>query len=346
MKIFFFIIQISMLLLLACCCSLPVDDSVSWVNNNRYGLEMKLQCNNKTLWKKGIIGCTLNENDNFKNVILTFPKLYEGKIKIFYNGTEAGNTYTIDENEALSLSLADIAGLRSKLFGEKDPLLGKNYQIEIQRKVTIGKQDFVGSIIGRAFFKVLPDNPYIESLNFSVGNENFNGVGWYQKRYNELPIELTISPTGTNGSLLYKQDEGTNDNFEKYSFTQSPFDFQITEGLSTAYTLSAVAKDYAPVERATFLYIEETAQTADVSTPSVTIKKKWFKDRITFEFKDKNSDGEYVVIGVEINGEVFKKTNKGTVTNSKSSYVVKGVTLLGRTFVGTYYPDTDTWGVL
>ena len=315
MRIILFLI----ILLMGCAKMPPRDDTPPWNQNNRYAMEMQSSCNviNKAL---GIIGC------GFRGKIdgsITFPRLWYGNIT-FESGRCLDFTINTTPDQDTIVNLGDITD--------------KTCSYEVLRKVSnINGYAFDNLILGRIFILKIDDNPYERLLRFSVKDNEFEGVGWYQLKYQDLEPKIMIKARGNKGVVKVICGD---DKIIDRPFDESPFELLLPESKSCDYQISVINDDSPYIEYATYVK-ENNGPSLDITKPVTYIQKK----RRRFSFRDKNKNGKYMVYAVQVNDRRCIKGNVCSDVEGLEKYSVRAYTMSGRIFSGEYYPETNTWKV-
>jgi hypothetical protein len=202
-----------------------------------------------------------------------------------------------------------------------------------------------GVLKGRFFIKIIPVGPYYLKLDFSIGKDNFAGVGWHQRKSDSYEASnspvITIKPTSNSGTFRAFCDSTL---ISEVKYTDKPFNIQLNLNKSCDVEFSATSNDYPQrIEMAT--YIEEVSyKTVDITPPVVSFKKK----DIVFTFMDKDKNNKPgVVIGVKIDSnKPCIKTNTCATTHNKDLYTVRALTPSGRFYWGQYRVSTKRWEVI
>jgi hypothetical protein len=316
--------------LIFACGTIPTDPSPAWSLNNRYSVEMQNDCNTVN-HSVGLSGCAFTDAQLGGNIIL--PVLWGGRISgVSYNcknvAFSANNT---DDNV---LQIADLYTAANK----------QSCSFQFTRTVTEKQFTADNTMIGRFFIKIIPANAYYSKLKFSIGNDNFTGVGWYQKKTDVVGFSansptLTFNPTGNSGKLIIACGANI---ISQTTYTSKPFNVTLDTNESCDLEISAINADSPKIDLGTFIQ-EVNLKTIDITPPSVSIKSK----KITFTFNDKDLSGKKpVVYLVKVDGVTCVKKNACTVAHTKDTYVVKGWTLGLRQFFGKYRVSTSKFEVI
>jgi len=324
-------------LLMVSCGTAPTDGSPSYDTANRFSVEMKNDCNTAK-HSVGISGCAFKISEIGGN--LTLPSLWSGNIGF--------TSYNCKNISAVATNNSD------NIFQIKDMYNAGNQQscsFGITRTIRDGKFISDDTMIGRFFIKILPDISAYAPLNFSIGNDTFNGVGWYQKKTDGADAVLQIKPTTPKGKFTVACGEVQSEissSLEpkiiyRTDYTSTPFLVKLESNIICDYEMVAVNEipgdDGIIIESAT--YIHEVQQyTKDITVPVVAIKS----NQIGFTFNDQDVSGNKpVVYAVQIDNTKFLGTNTGKVPNIKDKYIVKGITPALRYFYGEYTVSTKSW---
>ena len=322
------------LIVLTGCGSIPTDGSPPWSSANRYNIEMINDCNtagnsinNPSI---GLSGCAFTSGQVAGN--LRLPSLWTGRI--------TGTSYSC-KNIAV-----DANSTNDNVFQIADLYTATNKQscsFEFDRSVKDGNFTSDAIMKGRFFIKIIPDSPYYSKLKFSIADEVFTGVGWYQKKTDtpefsgNAPV-LKVYPTGNKGLIKISCD-GTL--LQSVPFTAKPVDVTIDSNESCDLEIVVDNYDVSKVDLGTFIQ-EVNLRTLDITTPVVTRKSK----KITFTFNDKDITGKTkVVYGVRIDGTKCIEKSACTVADVKDVYIVKGYTLSLRSFWGIWRTSTGKWSI-
>lgn len=314
----------------SCGATLPVDPTPPWSESNRYGMLLENDCN--TVKKSiGLSGCAFPRGQINSNLFL--PVLWTGNVVLTAQNCK-NMTLPTDNSTRNIIQLVDLYTNPS----------GQSCGFEIVRTITDGDFQADKTMLGRFFIKIMPPGEYSKKMQFTIGKDSFQGVGWYQKKSDALgllPIatQINIYPSGTKGTFRASCD-GTP--LAEIQYTTRPFVFSFERDESCDLEMSARSSDANEIDYGTLLW-EVSTRTIDLTPPAVAIKK----GKITFSFNDKDASGkEPVVFGLWVDNIPCKKTNKCTVTNNKNSYFVQGFTLSARPFYGTYSIATKSWSTL
>jgi len=325
------ILVLFFILIVSCACQPPQDPTPKWDQNNRYGLEMQNNCNLDT-HSIGLNGCAFVGTIS-PTASLILPPLWSGTLK--FESTECGEyTYSASSGNANTILLKDIYGNTTY----------NNCSFTITRVARVGNHNLDDTIMGRFFIKMLPNNPYFSLLQMSISDETvtstFNGAAWFQKRYKQVEPAITFYPKGKHGTFIMYCGTTL---IKQQDYDTSPFTIQFSNLDDCDYEVSAINMDNPAIEYGSYMH-ETNGYTESITVPSVSVTK--VLHYVTFEFADSDVTGKkHAVVGVEVNGKQFS-SYKAMVKGGLPSYVVKGVTMGGRYFVGTYTAATKTWNII
>lgn len=342
----FIFLLISLFIFITNCGSMPIDSTPSWDSSSRFALEMQSDCSS-TPHTLGLSGCAMRASQLQGNII--FPALYYGQISMISSNCK---NYSI------------AAGATDSVVALKDLYNAQNKQScswEILRNIQSPPQQFPDTInpfgdktitsdnmlLGRFFLKILPESPYISTLAFSVGDNTYSGIGFFQRLIGKQDAILTIQPKSKSGMFSITCGEGGTPAVVYHQpYTSSPFTIALNSNINCDYEMMAVnaepTGDGSDFETATYVHHVSTAPTVDITVPAVSKSGT----NISFSFNDMDASGKNpVVYAVQIGNSTFIETNKGTVINNQGSYIVKGLTPSLRFFYGVYSMATQSWRV-
>lgn len=303
------------------CNTFPPDDTPVWSKNNRFALEMENNCN-LTTHSLGLSGCAF-KGDVDPGAFIKLPSFWESRVD-FISAKCGNKTYLLDKNRFLQLELPKIyQGTESCSF-------------QINRTVkSIGGNHPDAQVIGRFFVKLLPNNRFYKAMKFELGENQFEGVGWYTGKPTIIPPPLMIYPQGEEGVILIKCGSET---VMQEDFYDKPIMVDLPPDTSCDYEVSVINDDFPTIEFGTVV-VEYSRYTVDIKKPKTYTKGKY----LYFDFSDNvNADNKKVVVGAKINN-FYCETYKCGARLGQTSYEVRAVTASLRYFYGVYYPETDTW---
>jgi len=307
--------------LLVSCGSLATDGTPPWDLAGRFAIPMSVDCN---IAKKnlGLSGCSFRQNQLGGN--LTLPSLWSGDIT-FTSYNCKNLTVTANSSNDNVIQIRDLYTAPN------------NYSCSFQITRTIKEKDFVAdnTMIGRFFIKIIPNDPFYSKLKFSLLDNEFDGVGWFQSK--GQPINLTIKTMSDKG-VLYVTCGNREVLRQNYSSTKFDISLPIQK---CDYEINAVNYESGIKELATFM-LEIPKVTLDVTPPVVSSKS----GKITFTFNEKDSSNKKpVVMGVIIDKTKCIKTNSCSVKYNKQFFTVMGMTPSLRLFYGVYNDYSKKWEV-
>jgi len=314
------------MLFLVSCSQPPIDNTPVWSKNNRFAIEQIVDCN-ISKHSIGVIGCSFKEGNI--NGQLQLPPLLNGRLSF-----ESSNCRDFTVNASRKTNYFNFSDLYTNNYGE-------SCSFEITRTIdAIGDYPFDQVLIGRLFIKILPNHSYYKNLEFSVNGYKYSGVGQHQLKFNQREPAITVYPVSSKGIWRLYCDE-----YEvmKIDYTTTPFTvkFENNEVLRDCdYEMVATNELSSKIEYATYVHTVQK-YTVDITKPVTYVKD----GKRCFSFRDKNSDNKYVVYAVEVNNSYNIKTNYKCVTDNVNSYTVKGYTMNGRVFWGSYNSENNTWEV-
>lgn len=320
-----------LILMLIACDTIGIDGTPPWDVADRLGLEMVNDCN-LTKHSIGLSGCSFHINDIGGN--LTLPSLWSGTIGL--------TSYSCKSITAIANSSAD------NIFAVKDLYTanGHSCSFELTRNLREGDLVSDNTLKGRFFIKILPVKGY-SNLRFNVGQNSFNGVGWYQRKYQTEDAVLVIKPRSSSGMFTITCSKNNEDPAIVYrnEYTTSPFEVKLDSIDSCDYEMVAVNYESTgednEVESATYVHHVVENYTRDISIPYVTVRN----NKVSFTFTDKDVDGRLPIIaGVQVNNTKFIKAHIGTMPISQS-FIVKAITPSLRFFYGKYDYMNHKWYV-
>jgi hypothetical protein len=306
------------------CGTVPIDASPDWETANRFGVEVKNDCNINQ-HSIGLGGCAFFENKVYGNLIL--PSVWNGLLTF---KSSYCNSFTLTAN--LNDNIIPLQSIYNNHYKS-------NCSFQVNRTVKDGKLSSENPMIGRFLIKIIPNNPFFTKLQFAVNETNFDSVGWFQRLYGKQDAVLNIRTLGNKGIFTISCN---GEKTLEQEYTTNKFSINLDSKINCDYELSATNYDSPYKELGSFIHMVST-YTDDISIPIVSIKS----NKITFTFNDKDSSGKKpVVIGVQVENTKCKATNKCTVVHNKSIYFVKAYTPSLRPFYQYYDIASKTWGSL
>jgi hypothetical protein len=221
---------------------------------------------------------------------------------------------------------------------------GLSCSFTINRYITYKTVAFDNSIIGRFYLKVIPDSPYYSALQFSIGDDKFNGVGWAQTNSGQLEaagnIQLSLNPSSDKGEVTVACGDNV---VLKQAYESRPFTIALPNNVSCDYELSVSNALSSKINLGTFIHELQFA-TINLTRPIVTYSKK----KVVVGFYDWDVTGKKkVVVAVKIdNNAPCVETHICSAVNNKDLYTIRAVTPSGRLFYGKYRLSTAKFEVI
>ncbi len=315
---------------LTACEQVGIDPTPPFDQNNRHAILIDQDCNSVKR-SVGLSGCAFTEGQVNGNMIL--PALWTGSIEARSQNCK-NFTLLAEKNSDNVMQISDMYTTTN----------GLNCSFEMLRTLTDG--DLVGDnlMLGRFFIKILPNNKAFKKMRFEVNREQFDGVGWIQKKFDQvsfLPLatNIVVRPSGTKGIFRMSCDGET---VIEQEYATSPFTVKLESNTSCDYEMSARSSDSPNIDFGTLMH-EVTTPTIDLTPPSIRTKY----GKITFTFPDRDASGRKpVVVGVRVNNTACRATHKCTVAANQTKYFVQGFTLSARSFYGYWHANTSRWEIL
>ena len=310
----------------ACSSSAIKDPSPSWRAANRMAGELGVDCNTTTI-ANGIIGCAFTKGKVGGN--LRIGALYTGNIKgVSYNCKNF--SVTTDAYNDNYLQFSDLYTATNS----------QSCSFTLGRTIVEGSTTADDTLMSRVFIKIIPDSNYYQKMLFTIGKNNFTGVGWHQVKTSQQedgnnPI-LTIWPSGQHGTFEVKCGDDT---ILTQKYDTRPFNVDIPFNHSCDMEMSSTNSDVKLVDLGTYVY-NVAYSTVDITQPSISIKK----GEVTASFNDKLNGG-YVVFGVKAESTLCKGTNKCTIPDNRDLYTFKAMTMSARLFWAKWRKSTNTWEI-
>lgn len=316
--------------LTAGCDELPLDPTPVWSLSNRFALEMTNDCNtaNHSL---GLSGCAVVAKKITGNV--TFPAFYTGNISMVSSNCKNVQTPALIKQDNV-VQLNDIYTANN----------GLSCSFTINRYIKYKDVDFDNSILGRFYLKVIPDSPYYSALQFSVGDEKFNGVGWAQTNSGQLEaagdIQLSLNPSSEKGEVSVACGDTI---VLQQQYDTRPFTIKLPNNVSCDYELSVSNALSSKINLGTFIHEVQFA-TVNLTRPIVTSSI----EKVVIGFYDKDVTGKKkVVVAVKIdNNAPCVESHICSAVNNKDLYTIRAVTPSGRMFYGKFRISTAKWEII
>lgn len=328
--------------------ALPIDNTPPWDASGRYGLEMVNDCNT-TKHSIGISGCAFKISELGGNLITN--QMWSGSIG--FTSYYCNNfTAPVLSSEVNTFQIRDMYNSQIR----------KSCSFSVVQKVRDGKFISDNTITGRFFIKILPEYGY-GKLKFSIKDEVFDGVGWYQRKALTSDAIIKVYPKSNSGifTITCGNDEplptgtpGTEPTpmatptgprvIKRINYNESPFEVTLNSNEICDYEMVAVnaepTGDGSDVESATYIHHVIAKYTRDLSAPAVQLKK----GKIKFTFNDADISGKKpVVYSVQVDSLKKWKINSAEIADTKDTYIVKALTPSLRFFYGEYNKANKKW---
>ncbi len=316
--------------LTAACDEIPQDPTPVWSLSNRFALEMANDCN-MAKHSLGISGCAVVAKKVTGNI--TFPAFYMGSLSLVSSNCKNIKMPTLIQQDNV-VQLNDIYTATN----------GLSCSFTINRYVNYKDITFDNSILGRFYLKVIPDSPYYSALDFSVGSDNFNGVGWTQTNSGQLEatkdLVLSLNPSSDKGEVTVAC---ANKVVLKQEYQTRPFTIKLPSNISCDYELSVSNLQSSKINLGTFIHEVQFA-TINLTQPIITHTNK----KVVVAFYDLDVTGKKkIVVAVKIdNNAPCVNSHICSAINNKDIYTIRAITPTGRLFYGKFRLSTGRWELI